>query len=107
MVSVAKDNTVHFWNLPDRTLIEEMKLPSAVETATYNRNTDFLAVALHNGEMLVIDCGARSVIRRFKESEGAVRSLCFNDKARWLFVADDRKQLRVYDVPNSGRWASE
>ena len=36
-----------------------------------------------------------------------MRSLCFNDKARWLFVADDRKQLRVYDVPNSGRWASE
>ena len=101
MVSVARDNSVHFWNLPDRTLIGELKLPGEAVRACYNRSTDFLAVALQSGEVLVVDCGARAVIRRFADSHAAASSLCFNDQARWLLAADAAKQLRVYDVPNS------
>lgn len=100
---MACDNTVHFWNLPDRTLISELRLPGAAVRATYNRNTDFLAVGLQSGELLVIDCGARAVIRRFVDSHVPATSLCFNDQARWLLAADAEKALRVYDVPNSGR----
>ena len=71
--------------------------------AVYNRNTGLLAIALNDHSVVLYDCSTYGLIRRFTPAMGCVTTLCFNEDGRWLFIADDSKQLRIFDIPNSIR----
>ena len=59
-----------------------------------------LAVALEDRSVVVFDSQTFNLIRRF-ESAGAVTALCMNESGRWLLVADESGDVRVFDLPNS------
>lgn len=105
MVSVSKDQTVHFWDLIERSLLLSLPLPGTPVKACFSRCTGLLAVALQDGSVLVFESSTRRLIRRFADVQGGVTSLVFNESGRWLLVADDQGDVRVYDVPNSRRGA--
>ena len=71
--------------------------------AVYNRNTGLLAIALNDHSVVLYDCSTYGLIRRFTLAMGCITALCFNEDGRWLFIADDSKQLRIFDIPNSIR----
>ena len=100
VVSVSRDGTVHFWDLIERTLAREVTLPAQPLRAPFSRNTGLLAVALEDRSVVVFDSQTFNLIRRF-ESAGAVTALCMNESGRWLLVADESGDVRVFDLPNS------
>ena len=100
VVSVSRDGTVHFWDLIERTLTREVTLPSLPLRAAFSRNTGLLAVALEDRSVVVFDSQTFNLIRRF-ESAGAVTALCMNESGRWLLVADESGDVRVFDLPTS------
>ena len=67
--------------------------------AAFSRNTGLLAVALEDRSVVVFDSQTFNLIRRF-ESAGAVTALCMNESGRWLLVADESGDVRVFDLPN-------
>ena len=77
-----------------------MTLPSLPLRAAFSRNTGLLAVALEDRSVVVFDSQTFNLIRRF-ESAGAVTALCMNESGRWLLVADESGDVRVFDLPNS------
>ena len=101
MVSVARDNSIRFWDVDTRLLQHCIQLDRAVAKAVYSRNTNLLAVAFQDCSVVLYDCSTYALIRRFPTAAGGVTSICFNDDGRWLFIADEAKQLRVFDIPNS------
>ena len=102
VVSVSRDGTVHFWDLIERTLTRSVTLPCLPLRAAFSRNTGLLAVALEDRSVVVFDSQTFNLIRRFDALSGAVTSLCMNESGRWLLVADDSGDVRVFDLPNSG-----
>lgn len=77
-------------------------LEQSIIKAVYSRNTGLLAVALQDHTVELFDCSTYSIIRRFPAAPGEITAMCFNDEGRWLFIADEARQLRVFDIPNSG-----
>lgn len=101
MVSVSRDNSVRFWDVDTRLLQHCIELDQPVVKAVYSRNTNLLAIAFQDCSIVLYDCSTYACIRCFPAAAGGVTSLCFNDDGRWLFIADEAKQLRVFDIPNS------
>lgn len=62
-----------------------------------------LAVALQDHTVELFDCSTYSMIRRFPAAPARITAICFNDEGRWLFIADEACQMRVFDIPNSMR----
>lgn len=102
VVSVSRDGTIHFWDLIERTLTRSVTLPCLPLRAAFSRNTGLLAVALEDRSVVVFDSQTFNLIRRFDAMTGAVTSLCMNESGRWLLVADESGDVRVFDLPNSG-----
>lgn len=107
MVSVSRDNSIRFWDLDTRLLQHCIELEQPVVRAVYSRNTNLLAVAFQDGVVVLFDCLTYSMIRRFPAAAAGITSICFNDDGRWLLIADEAKQLRVFDIPNSRRFIQE
>ena len=80
-----------------------ISLEEEIVKAVYNRNTGLLAIALNDHSVVLYDCSTYGLIRRFTPAVGCISALCFNEDGRWLFIADDSKQLRIFDIPNSIR----
>ena len=60
-----------------------------------------MAIAYQDHSVGIYDCSTYSIIRHFPSTTAMITAICFNDSGRWLFVADDAKQMRVFDIPNS------
>lgn len=99
VVSVSKDQTIHFWDLIERSLIRSISLPSVPVKASFSRSTGLLAVALTDRSVVVYDSQTFNLIRRF-ETASDISALCMNEAGRWLLVADVGGDIRVFDIPN-------
>jgi len=62
-----------------------------------------LAVALANGELLVVDVLCRRIARRFKDAHtgAGITVLEFSPDGRWLVSADDYNVLKIWNLSTS------
>ncbi|KAJ4454932.1 putative U3 small nucleolar RNA-associated protein 21 [Paratrimastix pyriformis] len=60
-----------------------------------------LAVATDALQVVVIDVGARRVVRTFQGHSHTITDLCFSPDGRWVITASLDSTLRVWDLPSA------
>lgn len=102
MVSVSRDQSIRFWDLPNRRLAHVIELPSPAGNAQFCRSANLLAVETAGSEVIVVECASRQIIRRFRgDARAAGTCLAFAEDGRWLLFGDSRGDLRIWSVPES------
>lgn len=102
MVSVSRDQSIRFWDLPNRRLAHVIELPSPAGNAQFCRSANLLAVETAGSEVIVVECASRQIIRRFRgDARAAGTCLAFAEDGRWLLFGDSRGDLRIWNVPES------
>ena len=108
MVSVSRDQSIRFWDLPNRRLAHVIELPSLAGNAQFCRSANLLAVETAGSEVIVVECASRQIIRRFRgDARAAGTCLAFAEDGRWLLFGDSRGDLRIWNVPESGEKGRE
>ena len=97
---MSADQTIHIWDLIERTLLHSITLPALPCRAIISRSTSLIAVATVDRSVRVYDSQTFSLIRRF-ETDHDITAMSMNEAGRWLLVADASGDVRVFDVPNS------
>ena len=97
---MSADQTIHIWDLIERTLLHSITLPALPCQAIFFRSTGLIAVATVDRSVRIYDSQTFSLIRRFEITHD-ITAMNMNEAGRWLLVADDSGDVRVFDVPNS------
>ena len=102
LVSGGKDETIRYWNVETGECIEYVDgFNTTVLSVCFNSDATKLLVGLESGNVLLIDTDNSSILRKFSDHYGAVRSVRFSPDEKMLVSAseDNRAVVREID-PN-------
>jgi len=97
VVSGSADGYIHFWTFNPPKIFSRINVGVSIVKFRLDALNSLLAVALANGELLVVDVLCRRIARRFKDAHAGARVtvLEFSPDGRWLVSADDYSVLKV------------
>lgn len=67
----------------------------------WNTESLFLAVALDNYDINLIDTDTRTIIRKFSGHIGALTDMTFSPDSRWIVTSAMDSTIRTWDIPSS------
>ncbi|XP_055327794.1 WD repeat-containing protein 36-like [Paramacrobiotus metropolitanus] len=92
------DTTVKFWNFKSGALLDVYDCGIQPKLMRTYRENAFLAVALTNFAIVLMDIEIRRVIRTFVGHKGGVTDMTFSPNSRWLVSAARDCSIRVWDL---------
>lgn len=107
LISVGADCKLILWNLVDHAPHKKSPylLPSAATKLSHVRESDLAAIALEDFSIILFDCSAQAIVRRFGGGKachtGPITDLGFNPDGRNLFSSSADGTIRVWDVPTN------
>lgn len=106
LISVGADAKLILWNFASHAPHKKSPytLPCPATRMCHVRDSDLAAIALEDYSVVLFDCAALSIVRRFGATGGHVgpiSDLGFSPDGRSLFTASLDSSLRVWDVPTN------
>jgi U3 small nucleolar RNA-associated protein 21 len=109
LISVGSDSKLVLWNFGTHAPHKKSPytLPSPATKMCHVRDSDLAAIALHDFTVVLFDCAALSIVRRFGSSgvnvrhKGPISDLAFSPDGRNLFTSSLDGTVRVWDVPTN------
>lgn len=78
-----------------------MKLDDTVSFFIWHSESSFLAIALDNYDISLVDTDTRTVVRKFSGHRGPLTDLTFTPDSRWLVTSAMDSTIRTWDIPSS------
>lgn len=78
-----------------------MELDDSVSFFGWHTESSFLAIALDNYDICLIDTDTRNVVRKFSGHRGPLTDLTFSPDSRWLVTSAMDSTIRTWDIPSS------
>lgn len=78
-----------------------MELDDTVSFFTWHSESSFLAIALDNYDISLVDTDTRTVVRKFSGHRGPLTDLTFTPDSRWLVTSAMDSTIRTWDIPSS------
>ena len=107
LISVGADAKLILWNFSTHAPHKKSPctLPSPATKLSHVRDSDLAAMALEDFSVVMFDCAALTVVRRFGGGnachEGPITDLGFSPDGRNLFTSSLDSTIRVWDVPTN------
>ncbi|KAE9523992.1 hypothetical protein AGLY_015639 [Aphis glycines] len=101
MVSGGSDTFLKFWNFKKLNLLSKLELEDTVSLFSWHTESSFLAVALDNYNISLVDIDTRTIIRKFTGHRGPLTDLTFSPDSRWLVSSAMDSTIRTWDIPSS------
>lgn len=107
LISVGADAKLILWNFQTHAPHKKSpyKLPCAATKMCHVRDSDLAAVALEDFSIVLFDCSALSIVRRFgkgsAQHKDTISDICFSPDGRSLYTSSLDKTIRVWDVPTN------
>jgi U3 small nucleolar RNA-associated protein 21 len=105
LISVGSDSKLILWNFATHSPHKKSPyiLPCPATQLCLVRDSDLAAIALEDFSVVLFDCSALSIVRRFGKGSakhtGAISDLSFSPDGRNLYTASLDSTIRVWDVP--------
>jgi U3 small nucleolar RNA-associated protein 21 len=103
VISVGSDSKLTLWNFATHAphTKSPFVLPSPATKLAHVRDSDLAAIAMEDMSVVLFDCTALSVVRRFAKHSGPVSDLDFSPDGRIMYTSSLDGTVRVYDVPTA------
>jgi U3 small nucleolar RNA-associated protein 21 len=107
LISVGSDAKLILWNFQTGAPHKKspFNLPSPATKMCHIRDSDLAAIALDDFSVVLFDCSALSLVRRFGKGlayhTAAISDLGFSPDGRNLYTASLDGTIRVWDVPTN------
>jgi U3 small nucleolar RNA-associated protein 21 len=109
LISVGADAKLVLWNFTSHSPHKKSPytLPCAATKMCHVRDSDLAAIALEDFTVVLFDCAALSIVRRFGSGgvkvrhTGPISDLAFSPDGRSLFSSSLDGTVRVWDVPTN------
>ncbi|XP_046830128.1 WD repeat-containing protein 36 [Vespa crabro] len=104
VITAGRDCFIKFWNFKSkndagpRTIIT---LPESIEWLRYHNESTFMAVALEDFSVILIDLDTKKVMRHFHGHKGQLTDASFSPDARWLITSSMDCTIRTWDILSS------
>lgn len=82
-------------------LLSKLELEDSVSFFSGHAESSFLAIALDNYDISIIDVDTRTVVRKFSGHRGPLTDLTFSPDSRWLVTSAMDSTIRTWDIPSS------
>lgn len=82
-------------------LLSKLELEDSVSLFTWHTESSFLAIALDNYDICLVDIDTRTIVRKFTGHHGPVTDLAFSPDSRWLITSAMDSTIRTWDIPSS------
>jgi U3 small nucleolar RNA-associated protein 21 len=112
LISVGLDAKLILWNFSTQAphVKSPFRLPSPATKLCHVRESDLAAIAMSDFSIVLFDCSALSIVRRFGASSigsnaprhtAAITDLCFSSDGRILYTSSMDSTIRIWDVPTN------
>lgn len=106
LVSVGQDAKLILWQFATHSPHRKSpyELPAPAVQLSHLRDSDLAGIALSDFSVLLFDCEALAIVRRFGVGHGhtaPISDLGFSPDGRSLFTASLDRTIRVWDVPTN------
>lgn len=107
LISVGTDAKLILWNFANHAPHKRSPfiLPAAATKLCHVRDSDLAAIALHDFSVVLFDCSALRIVRRFggglQNHTGPISDMAFAPDGRSLYTASSDRTIRVWDVPTN------
>lgn len=81
--------------------MSKLELDDTVSFFTWHSESSFLAIALDNYDISLVDTDTRTVVRKFSGHRGPLTDLTFTPDSRWLVTSAMDSTIRTWDIPSS------
>lgn len=82
-------------------LLSKLELEDTVSLFSWHTESSFLAVALDNFDICLVDIDTRTIVRKFTGHRGPITDLTFSPDSRWLVTSAMDSTIRTWDIPSS------
>lgn len=82
-------------------MVSKIHLDDMVSFFGWHRENSFLATALDNFDINIIDTATQTVVRKFTGHRGPVTDMTFSPDSRWLVTSAMDSTIRTWDIPTS------
>jgi U3 small nucleolar RNA-associated protein 21 len=104
LISVGSDSKLIMWNFSTHAPYKNSpyQLPKPATKLRHVRESDLAAIALNDYSVVLFDCVASTIVRRFKEGHnGSISGIDFSPDGRLLYTSSLDHTIRVWDVPTN------
>lgn len=107
LISVGTDSKLILWNFVTHAPHKRSPymLPAAATKLSHVRDSDLAAIALNDFSVVLFDCSALQIVRRFgggqQNHTGPISDMAFAPDGRSLYTASLDRTIRVWDVPTN------
>lgn len=101
LTSVSEDGLVKIWSVSKSMVLEpvhDMKHKRRITCAVFQRDSNFLVLALEEGSIAVVDVSTQRTVRLFQGHECEITNLALSNNTRWLVSVSLDSHVRMYDV---------
>lgn len=81
--------------------MSKLKLDDTVSFFSWHSESSFLAIALDNYDISLVDTDTRIIVRKFSGHRGPLTDLTFSPDSRWLITSAMDSTIRTWDIPSS------
>lgn len=78
-----------------------MELDDTVSFFSWHTESSFLAIALDNYNINLVDTDTRIIVRKFNGHGGPLTDMTFSPDSRWLVTSAMDSTIRTWDIPSS------
>lgn len=78
-----------------------MELDDSISFFSWHIESSFLAIALDNYDISIIDVDTRNIVRKFSGHRGPLTDLTFSPDSRWIVSSAMDSTIRTWDIPSS------
>jgi U3 small nucleolar RNA-associated protein 21 len=82
-------------------LLAKLEIDDTVSFFSWHSESSFLAIALDNYDICLVDTDTRTVVRKFSGHHGPLTDLTFSPDSRWLVTSAMDSTIRTWDIPSS------
>lgn len=79
----------------------KLEIDDTVSFFSWQSESSFLAIALDNYDICLVDIDSRNVVRNFSGHHGPLTDLTFSPDSRWLVTSAMDSTIRTWDIPSS------
>ncbi|XP_050439383.1 WD repeat-containing protein 36 [Adelges cooleyi] len=101
-ITGGTENYLRFWNFKTTKSLSKLNIDDAVSFFVWpDTDNAFLAVALDNYMVCLVDTDQRAVVRKFSGHRGPMTDAAFSPDSRWLTTASMDSTIRTWDIPSA------
>lgn len=82
-------------------LLSKLELDDMVSFFSWHMENSFLAIALDNFDINIVDTATRIIVRKFSGHHGPLTDMTFSPDSRWLVTSAMDSTIRTWDIPTS------